>query len=279
MPDSPRILVTNDDGIDSEGLHVLARAIAPLGQVIVIAPDTEYSGAGAALGALHIIHPEVHRARIDGIDEAWTVTGPPALCVFLARLGAFGPRFDLVVAGINPGANVGRSVYHSGTVGAALTARTGGVSGIAVSQAVADSDVEGQGSDELLDKQVWESAGVVGAEVARSLLERPPAGPVVVNVNGPNLALDQVLGWRRTRVASKPNRAVAEATLVPKHGHPGSYRVTMQWGQPIGLPEDSDGGAVERGYASITLLGALAEVADGPLPGAPALERLLGPEA
>ncbi len=140
----PRILVTNDDGIDSVGLHVLARAVAPLGDVVVAAPDQEFSGAGAAIGALHIMQPEVHRATIDDIDTAWAVTGPPALCVMFARLGAFGPLPDLIVSGINPGANVGRSVYHSGTVGAALTGRNGSIPGIAVSQSVSNFGVEGQ---------------------------------------------------------------------------------------------------------------------------------------
>src|SRR6202040_2635256 len=112
------------------------------GQVVLAAPDTEYSGSGASLGPLHLIQPEIHRATVAGIDEAWTGSGPPALCVMFARLGAFGGPFDLVVSGVNPGANVGRAVYHSGTVGAALTARSGGISGVAISQAVADGGVE-----------------------------------------------------------------------------------------------------------------------------------------
>ena len=136
-------MVTNDDGIDSIGLHKLALAMRPYGEVVVVAPDREYSGASAAFGALHLIHPELHEATVEGIDESWAVTGPPALCVMFARLGLFGPKFDLVVAGINPGANVGRSVYHSGTVGAALTARNSGISGVAIraarSRAVAAS--------------------------------------------------------------------------------------------------------------------------------------------
>ncbi|MGA0354821.1 MAG: 5'/3'-nucleotidase SurE, partial [Ilumatobacteraceae bacterium] len=115
-----RILVTNDDGISSVGLHRLARAMTAHGEVVVVAPDREFSGAGAAVGAIHLMQPEVHRATVDGIGESWAVSGPPALCVFFARLGAFGGPFDLVVSGINPGANVGRSVYHSGTVGACL---------------------------------------------------------------------------------------------------------------------------------------------------------------
>ena len=112
-----RIFVTNDDGIDSLGLHILARAMLPFGEVVVGAPDTEYSGASSSFGALHLIRPELQIANIEGIDEAWSITGPPALCVMFARLGAFGEPFDLVVSGINPGANVGRSVYHSGTGG------------------------------------------------------------------------------------------------------------------------------------------------------------------
>ena len=95
-----RILVTNDDGIDSIGMHVLARAMCRLDgdhEIIVAAPDEEYSGAGASLGALHLIHPEVRRAHIDDCpaDAIWSVTGPPALCVMFSRLGAFGPPFDL----------------------------------------------------------------------------------------------------------------------------------------------------------------------------------------
>ncbi|MCB0982122.1 MAG: hypothetical protein KDB17_15920, partial [Ilumatobacter sp.] len=132
-----RILVTNDDGIDSVGLHVLARAMAVHGDVVLVAPDREFSGAGAAVGALHLLQPEVRRVQVDGVAEAWTLNGPPALCVLFARLGLFGAPFDLVVSGINPGANVGRSVYHSGTIGAVLTGRLGGISGVAVSQAVA----------------------------------------------------------------------------------------------------------------------------------------------
>ena len=73
-----RILVTNDDGIDSVGLHVLARAMLPYGDVVIGAPDTEYSGASSSFGALHLISPELQKAHIDGIDEDWAMTGPPA---------------------------------------------------------------------------------------------------------------------------------------------------------------------------------------------------------
>jgi 5'-nucleotidase len=256
-----RILVTNDDGIDAVGLHVLARRLAPLGDVVVAAPDREYSGAGAAVGTLHLIHPEVRRVALDGVAEAWSVTGPPALCVMFARLGVFGGPFDLVVSGINPGANTGRAIYHSGTVGAVLTARNGEVSGLAVSQAVAGFGVEGQGWDDMLADQIWDTAAEVGARVAEALLADLPADPVVVNVNVPNLALDQLRGWRRTEVALLPPRTLASAELTPMVGHEGAFEVQMHWGDPVELPVESDSGAVEAGYVAVT---ALSRILDDP---------------
>lgn len=254
-----RILVTNDDGIDSEGLHVLARAMTGYGDVTVVAPDDEYSGASAALGALHRIQPEVHQTRMEGVPEAWAVSGPPALCVMFARLGAFGPPFDLVVAGINPGVNVGRSVYHSGTVGAALTARAGGMTGVAVSQAVRGFGVEGQGWDEMLTGQLWDGAAVIAGAAVGALLAAAPGTPVVANLNVPNLAVADMAGWRHTTIGRIPPRVVSAAALEPKVGHPGSYRVAMKWGDAVSLPEGTDGGAVERDLVSVTMLGTLAE--------------------
>ena len=206
-----RLLLTNDDGIDSIGLHILARAMRPHGEVVIIAPDREFSGAGAALGALHIIQPEVHRAQVEGIDEAWAVSGPPALCVMFARLGAFGAPFDLIVSGINPGANVGRAVYHSGTIGAALTARNGGVSGVAVSQAVTGFGVEGQGWDEMLIGQKWDTAAAVASAFVEGLVKQLPKEPVVVNLNVPNTDLDAITGWRHATVGTDLQRRMSKA--------------------------------------------------------------------
>lgn len=261
-----RILVTNDDGIDSEGLRVLACAMRAHGEVVVVAPDGEYSGASAALGALHRIRPEVHRARLEGLEEAWSLNGPPALCVTFARLGAFGPRFDLVVAGINPGANVGRSVYHSGTVGAAMTARAGGVSGVAVSQAVRDAAVEGQAEDEDIVDQHWESAAAVGARVVGALVSNMPKEPLVANINVPNRLLSDMAGWRSTDIATVPERAMSAVTLEPKAGHSGSFRVRMHWGRPVSLPPQSDGGAIQRGMVSVTMLAPVSAAAPASAP-------------
>ena len=251
-----RILVTNDDGIDSIGLHVLARAMATIGDVVVVAPDKEYSGYGAAFGPLHLIKPEVHRASIDGIDEVWSVTGPPALCVMFGRLELFG-HYDLVVAGINPGANVGRSVYHSGTVGACLTARNGGISGVAVSQTVSSFGVEGQGWDELLVDQNWETAGAVAAAAVEGLVTDLPEQPVVLNINVPGQELGDIKGWKRTEVGIEPPRSMATAQLEPRPGHADAFRVKMDWGEVVELPEHTDGGAVMAGWVSVGWLGRL----------------------
>ncbi len=247
----PRLLLTNDDGIDSVGLHRLAVAMRQHGDVVIAAPDTEYSGAGAALGPLHLMQPEVRRVGVDGIDEAWSVNGAPALCVMFARLGAFGP-IDLVVSGINPGANVGRAVYHSGTVGAALTARNGNVSGVAVSQAVKGFGVEGQGWDDMIADQHWDTAAYVGSVVVGAVLSSLPEDPVVVNVNVPNLPIDQIRGWRHAAIGLLPPRAVTKARLDPIQGREGAFAVRLEWGDTIELPPETDGGAIERDEVTVS---------------------------
>ena len=266
-----RIVVTNDDGIDSVGLHKLAGAMLGFGEVVIVAPDSEYSGAGAAVGALHLIRPEVHKVPSPVLGaEAWSVDGPPALCVMFARLGVFGGVPDLVVSGINPGANVGRAVYHSGTIGAALTARSGRISGIAISQDVAGGGFDGQSMDQMLALQKWDSAAEIAALVVEGFLANQPKDPVVLNVNVPNLASADMKGWRYTEVAAVPPRTLVSATLEPKDGHADAYRVTMHYGDAVTLPIETDGGAVTAGYVSIC---ALSKLSAEPLD--PALAALL----
>lgn len=248
-----RILVTNDDGIDSTGLHVLARALTELGDVVIIAPDREFSGSGAAVGALYEFRPEVRRQRIDGVPAAWSLNGPPALCVLYSKLGVFGEPFDLVVSGINPGSNVGRSVYYSGTVGACLAARNGGVSGVAVSQAVTGWGIEGQGWLDVVQNQKWHVAAEVARVFVAGLVADPPASPVVVNLNVPNLELDEIVGWEITGVGGEPPRSMAMGQLVATND-PDTFGVQMTWGDPIPLPEHTDGGAVERNLIAVTYL-------------------------
>lgn len=258
----PQIFVTNDDGIDSVGLHVLARAMTALGAVTVGAPAGEWSGASAALGALNVIRPEVTRGRIDGVPTAYAIDGPPGLCTMLAVLGAFGPPPDLVVSGINPGANVGRAVYHSGTVGAALTARGRGVSAVAVSQEVPAGAIEGQAPEVWLVDQRWDTAAEVAAAVVAAMLARPadPHEPAVINVNVPNVDVAELGGWERTEVAIVPPRAMASARLVPKRGHHDRFDVEMSWGEAVALPAGTDAEAVRNGLVSVSWLSRLTAV-------------------
>ncbi|HEX6419956.1 MAG TPA: 5'/3'-nucleotidase SurE [Acidimicrobiales bacterium] len=136
-----KVLVTNDDGVESVGLHALVRALVGSGcDVVVAAPDRDMSGSGAAIGQIHMDeHIDAKPVDLPGLEgvPAYAVDGPPGLCVLAARLGGFGAVPDLVVSGINPGCNTGRAVLHSGTVGAALTAANFGCKGIAVSIDVA----------------------------------------------------------------------------------------------------------------------------------------------
>ena len=248
-----RILVTNDDGIDSEGLHILARAMRPHGEVCVVAPDSEYSGAGAAIGPLHLTQPEVRRVDIGGIDTAWSVAGPPALCVMFARLGAFGD-VDVVVSGINPGANVGRSVYHSGTVGAALTARHTNIPSLAVSQHVTGFDAEGQSWEEAIVGKKWHVAAQVASTVVESMFGDNIGDSPVVNVNVPNLEIDQIKGWRFTELGTQPPRAVERVDLEPSDTGDGSFKVSMAWGDEVFQPPEFDTGAVMNDEVSVTYL-------------------------
>lgn len=248
-----RILVTNDDGIGSPGLHVLAQTLSTVGEVVIVAPDREFSGASASIGALLQIRPTARRADVSGVAEAWALSATPALCVILGRFGLFGD-IDLVVSGINPGVNAGRSVYHSGTVGAALTARNAGVSGIAVSQHAAGFEFNGQQLTRSDEPQRWSTAATVATTVAAAVLDEPHAAPAVINLNVPNLELDQLTGWRHTPVGDIPMRALGSATLAAEAGADGSFPIAIAWGFDQPPDDGTDEGAITRGEVAMTYL-------------------------
>ncbi|HEY6428398.1 MAG TPA: 5'/3'-nucleotidase SurE [Acidimicrobiales bacterium] len=281
-----RILVTNDDGVGAPGLAALTRSVvrwAEAGgadgpgdrhEVVVVAPSSNYSGAGAAVGSV-TDHTTItyQRAFVEGAEqtEAYGLDASPALSVIAGALGAVGPKPDLVLSGINHGVNVGRSVLHSGTVGAALTASQLGISALAVSlRAGADPDP-------------WESA----AELAVALLPVLVAAPVrtVLNLNVPALPLDEIRGVRWARVSGAgliksargagagswvaPNRqemegpAVAEAARSVMEGEPEEKgEIVLTVGSPfphsgdLGLADagTEDATLVAQGYAALTAL-------------------------
>jgi 5'-nucleotidase len=276
-----RILVTNDDGVTAPGLAALTRALAawsghsggdPAHEIIVMAPSSNYSGAGAAVGSVDD-HTTIgyQRAYVEGAEnvEAYGLDASPALSVIAGALGAVGPKPDLVVSGINHGVNVGRSVLHSGTVGAALTASQLGISALAVSLRVGD------GPDP------WESA----ADLAVALLPMLADAPVrtVLNLNVPHLPLDAIRGLRWARVSGAgliksaqgagsweaPNveeiegPAAAEAARSVMEGEPDEKgEIVLTVGSPfphsgdLGLTDSGseDATLVAQGYAALTAL-------------------------
>lgn len=249
-----RILLTNDDGIDSVGLHVLAHAMRPFGDIQIVAPDAEYSGAGAAIGAIWDMKPEVEKRHVEGFEDSWAVAGPPALCVMFARMGAFGPAPDLIVSGINPGANVGRSVYHSGTIGACLTGRNGGITGVAVSQSVTGFGIEGQAWEEAIEGLHWETAAEIAAAAVSGIIADPPAEAAVLNINVPDLPTTEIEAWHWTEVGQTPPRAMSTASLSPVTGHVDRFHVDMAYSDAVDQPEGTDTGAIQDRHASFSWL-------------------------
>jgi 5'-nucleotidase len=128
---------------------------------------------------------------------------------------------------------------------------------VAVSQAVSGFGVEGQGWDDMLIGQKWETAAAVTDAVVAGLIADWPVEPVVINVNVPNLDVADIRGWRRATVGQEPPRAMAGVALEPKEGHHGSFYARMSWGDALELPPHTDGGAVERGEVAITYLNRL----------------------
>src|SRR5687767_497706 len=126
----PLILITNDDGVHAPGIHALAAALAKLGDVHVVAPDREVSACGQSLTLKHPLRAEQIETNV------WSVDGTPADCVNLALVKLLPRRPELVVSGINRGANLGEDIFYSGTVGGAREGTFFGVPSIAVSLAV-----------------------------------------------------------------------------------------------------------------------------------------------
>jgi len=262
-----RILVTNDDGIASPGLHALARWLDEAGHdVLVVAPQSDMSGVGAAIGRIDLDHRvDVAPASIPGAPgiRALALNGPPGLAAMSACIGAFGDRPDLVVSGINAGPNTGHACLHSGTVGAALTAATFGVSALAVSLDVGD-------------EQPWATAcGRVATPLA--ILADAPAG-TVLNLNVPAVEPDAVRGlrWAKLDPFGRVRLAVASQSDLWLQME---YRATQADIDPC-----SDSGLLDRGYATLTAIRGIAEIPpdeiDDREDGAPRIEARLasGPE-
>lgn len=238
-----RVLVTNDDGIGAPGLHALTVAMVESGfDVVAVAPLTDMSGSGASIGRLHFDeHVDIEVRELPGLPgvTAIGVDGPPALAVIVAHLGGLGEVPDLVVSGINPGTNTGRALIHSGTVGAALTARNFGSPAVAVSMSGSTAPV-----------MHWETAAALTQEAVQWLIDNDEL--VVLNLNVPNCPPEELRGvrWGRLAPFGTVQTAIAEAP-----GQPGAGRLQMELRETtVGLPPDCDTALVAQQYASVTAI-------------------------
>jgi 5'-nucleotidase len=252
-----RVLVTNDDGVEAPGLHALACALDDAGHdVVVVAPSGERSGSGAAIGRLHragpipwtaVEWPDRPRIPVHSLDVA------PAAAVYAGCTGAFGPEPDVVASGVNPGMNYGHLVLHSGTVGAALTARELGIPAVAASIA--------WGDDEHFD-----TAAMIAADAVEWIATQSGA-PMVANINVPNVALEDVRGVRGAKLSRFNERWSAETS-------PGELHLEYV-GHATEFDPDCDFAVVSSGAAAVTLLEGVAQVAGIATAPARALTRAL----
>ena len=231
MPSAPLILVSNDDGIHSDGLKALVDAVRAHARVVVVAPDREQSAVSHAL--------TLHRPlRIDQVDaDRWTVDGTPTDCVNLAINGILRERPALVVSGINKGANLGDDVTYSGTVSAAMEGTLLGVPSIAVSQI-------GRGPYD------FRIAAAFSGELVERVLKHPMPPDTLLNVNVPQFSDgEQPRGVALTRMGK---RRYGDAVI--EKVDPRGRKYYWIGGEELSFVEEegTDFHAVSRGSISLT---------------------------
>src|SRR3954470_1210371 len=225
-----RILVTNDDGYRSEGIHALAEALRDLGEVIIVAPVAEASAIGHAWSLRRPL-------RLESIDErVFAVDGTPTDCVNIAVTEVFKGLPDLVVSGINKGWNLGDDVTYSGTVAGALEGALLGAPSIAVSLR------------QTRDTYDFSFAARAAAAMADAIRRQPLPGRTFLNINVPK---GQPKGYRVT-VQAKRNHVTS---IAERHDPKGRPYYWIEEGQNDWEPHDrSDYQAVRDGYVSVTPL-------------------------
>ncbi len=228
-----RILITNDDGINAEGISALARRLAEKHQVVVVAPDNERSGASHSITLTAPLR--VRKASIPGAPhiEAYKVNGAPADCVIIG-CRALEIKPDIIISGINHGYNLGVDVHYSGTVNSAMEGALEGIPSMAVS-------MEGFTSRDFS----------VPARIAEELIpEFVDSGCMLFNVNVPDLPYDQLKGIKYTKLSDRTYFAPFEKRQDPRN-------VDYYW-WPARMDYDGDRGAdnderwTDDGYVSVT---------------------------
>jgi len=226
----PRILVTNDDGVHSEGLRVLADALTSLGDITVVAPIQEASAIGHALTLRRPL-------RIDRIGpDVFAVDGTPTDCVNLAIAHVLKGKPDLIVSGINKGWNLGDDVTYSGTVSGALEGALLEIPSIAVS------------TQRIKDECEFGPSAAAAAAIAQAVLERGLPKFTLLNINVP---MGETKGFRVTVQAKRNHVTVVSERMDPRHRE----YYWIEEGENEWEPHDrSDYQAVRDGYISITPL-------------------------
>ena len=230
------ILLTNDDGIYAPGLAALYRELKHLGEVTVVAPESEQSAVGHSISLTTPLR--VKEVCIEGVIEGWAVSGTPADCVKIALAELLPALPELVVSGINLGPNVGINVLYSGTVSAATEAAILGVRGVAFS----------------LNSYDLNADFTTGARLARELLEQIRSwsrwtNGTCLNVNLPALPRDQVKGIRITRQDTGPLVEHFERRVDPRK-HVYYWLAEIHERQAPDL--ETDYGALAQGYITVT---------------------------
>jgi 5'-nucleotidase len=227
-----KILISNDDGVLSPGIKALSEAMTQLGEIEVIAPDRNRSGASNSLTLMRPL-------RVQRLDNRYhCVDGTPTDCVHMALTGYFQNEFDLVVSGINEGSNLGDDVLYSGTVAAAIEGCNMGLPAIAFS---------------LMGPQCehYASAAQIAIQLIQKLQTDLLPKQTILNVNIPDLPIDQIKGIEITRLGTRHRGHELHKTQDPRN-HP------IYWIGASGPQNESGPGtdffAIERGYVSITPL-------------------------
>ena len=225
-----RILLSNDDGYQAPGLTALAAALGELAEVVVVAPDRDRSGASNSL----TLDVPIRAQQVE--EGVIRVEGTPTDCVHLAITGLLEEEPDMVVAGINAGANMGDDVIYSGTVAAATEGRFLGYPAMAVSM---DSHAP----------RHFETGARVARELVARLQRRPLAADSILNVNVPDLPWEEIQGFRATRLGHRHKAEPVVKAMDPR-GRP------IYWVGPAGPEQDAGEGtdfhAVRNGFVSVT---------------------------
>lgn len=227
-----RILIANDDGVNAPGLAALHESLATIARCTVVAPEQDRSGASSSLTLDRPLHPQNLSNGFISVD------GTPTDCVHLALNGLLQEPVDLVVAGVNLGANLGDDVLYSGTVAAALEGR------FLQRPAFAFSLVSR--SVENLPSATWFAKQLIQAQSRLSIAPR-----TVFNVNVPDLPLEQIKGIKLTRLGHRARAATPVKTVNPRGK-------TGYWLAAAGIAEDGEEGtdfhAISQGYVAVTPL-------------------------